>query len=725
MIRTILQLTTFGNEQSRWRLAGIVLGIAVGVGLLLTLLGAAQGLTDRDQRRSWLNVNFEYRLDEDGEAYTLTDDTVMVGRFTDYVAGDAIERIDVAATQTTNERTPWGDPLPAPGTYFASPALIELIESLPGEQLGDRFGTLIGPIPDSALGSPDSLYVLAGVDEATLGQFQSWWIQPALAGDASGSNVVYRIVMVIGGIAMFLPVLLLISTTTQLGGAQRAERLSTLRLIGATPESVTRVAAIEMALLALTGALLGTVGWWLLRPVGARFVVDEGRFFPYDLDVSIATIVAIAIGAMLTTGIAAGVRIARMGIGPLGVTRERSEHAPSPLSLLPLLAGLALFGGVTWAFKTSNVDVMLLSLAIIGGFGLTSLGIIWAGPWLTNCASRLAARFAGSAAGVVAASRIRRHPEATFRSVSGLVLAVFTVTVFAASASSVLEADDPRDGAQVFPLSTVYAYIHEGATEADLAGVEREIEAVPGVLGAVIAMEDRNDPGSWLVHRDDAPLLNVRIEDDRAWVRFDAYNYIWGEPDAERPGQPGAATLAGDLPFVLMVATDGSDGVIDTVRTRLEASNQMASLARTRADDIDVTTRKFVNSLANLAYIGIAITILIAGISLTVATAASMLERKRIFGLLRLMGMPNGVISRIVAFEAVAPLVAVLAITIGLGFLISWMMVEGLSYSRTLHAPDIRYYLAILGSLGLAVLSVLAVTGLVHRNTGVNQTRFE
>ena len=238
-------------------------------------------------------------------------------------------------------------------------------------------------------------------------------------------------------------------------------------------------------------------------------------------------------------------------------------------------------------------------------------------------------------------------------------------------------------------------------------------------------MAEPTDPGSWLVRRDDAPLINVRIEDDSAWVRFDGYNYIWSDPDRERPGQPGRETLPSPRPEVLLVATDGRPGVIDVVRTELERSGDVTSLARTRSDERDMTTREFVNSLANLAYIGIAVTIMIAGISLTVATAASMLERKRVFGLLRLTGMPNGVMSRIVTLEAVAPLVAVLALTIGLGFLIAWMMVEGLSYDRRLHAPDPRYYLAIVSSLGLAVLSVLSVTGLVRRNTEISQTRFE
>src|SRR5690606_33979462 len=96
----------------------------------------------------------------------LTDDALLVLRSTDFVDGTAIERVDVAVTPDTTERTPWGTDLPAPNTYYASPALIDLIEARPSNQLGDRFGTMIGTIPDSALASPDSIVVLAGKDEA-------------------------------------------------------------------------------------------------------------------------------------------------------------------------------------------------------------------------------------------------------------------------------------------------------------------------------------------------------------------------------------------------------------------------------------------------------------------------------------------------------------------------------------------------------------------------------
>jgi hypothetical protein len=723
MTRTILRLTSLVNRQSRWRTGGMVLGVAIGVGLLLTLLGAAQGLTDREQRSSWLNAAHIPMYEASGQPFTV--DTVLLLRITDYVDREAIDRMDIAFLPGNADLTPWQTALPEPGTYYASPALIELIGNRPPEQLGDRFGTLIGEIPASALASPDSLVALTGKDVATLERFGYAQARPDLVGEPDGAHPVYRMIMIIGGIAMFLPVLLLISTTTQLGAAERAERLTALRLIGASPQSLVRATALEMMAIALAGSLLGLAGWRLLRPIGARFSIDDGRFYPSDLAVSPGAITLVIVATIVATAIAAALRIARMGIGPLGVARERAEAAPSFLRLLPLLAGIGMFASVTVIFDDRTIDGSLVQLAVIGGFLLSSLGLIWAGPWLTSSVSRIANRLARSAAGVVAAGRIQRHPNATYRSVSGLVLAVFMVSVFAGSASSVLESDDPRDGAQVFPLTLVYTPPVDGLTPDELAPTLADLQQIPGVTRAMLAYAVRDDPGIWFLAREDAPFANVRNRDDRAWVRFDGYEYFWGDPETSRPIFPGLDLLPAVDPEYILVANDGRDGVIDEIRTSLEQSGVSSYLARTRPDDRDMTTRKFVNSLATLAYLGIAITILIAGISLTVATAASMLERKRVFGLMRLMGMPNRIMNRIVTFEAVAPLIAVLALSIGIGFLIAWMMVEGLSTDRSLGSPDLRFYLAILSSLALAIVSVLAVTGVIRRNTEIHQTRFE
>ena len=58
---------------------------------------------------------------------------------------------------------------PAPGQYYASPALAALLRSTPANQLADRYpGHLIGTIGDAALPSPGSLVIIVGRTPAQL-----------------------------------------------------------------------------------------------------------------------------------------------------------------------------------------------------------------------------------------------------------------------------------------------------------------------------------------------------------------------------------------------------------------------------------------------------------------------------------------------------------------------------------------------------------------------------
>ena len=59
-----------------------------------------------------------------------------------------------------------------------------------------------------------------------------------------------------------------------------------------------------------------------------------------------------------------------------------------------------------------------------------------AGPWLTMAGSALLARRASRPAALLAARRLAASPRAAFRSISGLILAVFTATVTVAVISS-------------------------------------------------------------------------------------------------------------------------------------------------------------------------------------------------------------------------------------------------------------------------------------------------
>jgi len=87
----------------------------------------------------------------------------------DFFDGRQIERFDAAAAGPSSPVPPGLPRDPAPGTYYASPALAALIHGTPASQLAGRYpGHLAGTIGDAGLPSPDSLVIVVGRTPAQL-----------------------------------------------------------------------------------------------------------------------------------------------------------------------------------------------------------------------------------------------------------------------------------------------------------------------------------------------------------------------------------------------------------------------------------------------------------------------------------------------------------------------------------------------------------------------------
>ncbi len=292
----LLKLAVVGSRSAYGRLAGVAGGVAVGVCLLLLLWGGANGLSARDDRGAWLretgrpSVAAPLTTDDSAAAgpvtpVPLTADTVLMeANPMEVFRNQLITRRDVAALGSTTVEIPGiGDP-PEPGSYYASPALQRLIESTPRNELGDRFGTFAGTIEDSALPGPDALIVVTGATETELRvNGRAFLVADFTTDPYGGSAAAYNTVLSIGAIAVFFPVLLLISIVTGLGAAQRRERFATLRLIGASPQVLARIAAAETAVPSLAGAVLGVLLAAVLRPASAQIPVNGTRMFAADL----------------------------------------------------------------------------------------------------------------------------------------------------------------------------------------------------------------------------------------------------------------------------------------------------------------------------------------------------------------------------------------------------------------------------------------------------------
>ena len=718
----LTRLVTAGNRGSQLRLAGIAGGITVGVMLLLLLWGASNGLTSRSERSTWTSLYTGQAPVQVSNTTELTDDQVAANTNTDHFSGHIITRVNVAATPGSVVTVPGVGHALSPGSYFASPALAKLIDSVPADQLGARYGTRVGMIADSALAGPDALVVVVGQTVPQIAFADTATVLSHFTGYAFAS-VNYRTMAIIGGIAILFPVLLLIGIVTELGAAARAERFATIRLIGATPRTVARIAAVETGVTALVGAVAGSLLAWLLAPLAARLSIDGGSFFASDLQVDPLTTLVIVVATVAAATVVAWYGTLKAGIGPLGASRQRRERRPRILGLLPLVIGVAIMVVTTIASITKH-GLPRTDIILIAGFVLTSIGMITAGPILTSWVSRLARRNASKAAGVIAMNRIRLHPRATFRAVSGLVIAVFMVSVFAAAITTVAHEAEPVADARHLPLSTLVAQIafSPSATANALTAETRSLEQVPGV-GQVTLGSLYSDKDGLIFSAADTEALGLTAPPGSTYVAVTGY--LNNEPAQIRAidiTDPHKLT-----PAVLLIPTNGKLATIEQARTAaLVGEVPLYGTPSTRVEQVDSNLLTSASKYADLANLGILIATLISAVSLAVSTTASILDRKRVLGLLRLMGMPVSTLHRIIIAETALPLATVFAGCIGLGFLMAWTLIAGLTEGRrTIAWPDPAYY-AVLGlSLLLALAAVLATFRTARHNTSTVATRFE
>lgn len=739
MNASVVRLAVIGSRAAWGRLLGITAGVAIGVTLALLLGAAYQGLSARDARSSWMSASGEYVVGGEtgpgavtADTASLGNDRVLLAPTTDRHEGARIVRLDVAAPVSSNVTIPGITDLPQPGEYYASPALVDRIERVPSGELGDRFGTFAGTISDSALASPDSLVAVVGTRTSDLIE------RPVAQAVTSFTDVSYRAstnyqtVAIVGAIAVLFPVLLLVSIVTGLGAAARRERFATLRLIGATPRTVAAIAAAETAATSLLGALLGVLLAALLGPVAALVSVDDGEFFPSDLAVTpltAATIVAVTVAA---SAITAGWRIRRAGIGPLGQTKQRPEKTPSWLRLLPLVGGLGILITTTVAVL-AGLPVPRVGTVVIIGFTITTVGLLVAGPYLTLLAGRIMARRSNTAAGIIAGNRIRRTPVATFRSVSGLVVAVFMVSVFAGAATTADQGVGPADGPGLLPVSSLIQYLDPmlaAANPAPTEAIQARRAAISGITSVTTIFTtqsgDGPDANRLLMSADAAQDLSLGPVPSAAVVSINS-DALSGAPAVFTAAE--ATDVAGLTPSILLIGTDGSTAAIERARTALQVDAIAGTgwmPAGTRTDLADDRLQSMAASFANLAYLGIGVATLIAGLSLAIATISAMIDRRRMLALLRLLGMNLAGLRRIITLEAAAPLLSVMAVSIGLGFVVADLILVGLTDGgRSVGWPDARYIGALLASAVLALAAVAVAVSRLGKNTDLAAIRYE
>lgn len=658
------------------------LGVAVATGLVLLLVSLPFATRARAERALWQ----EPQLAGSGPA------AISWSSSEDEVDGRPITRVDVAPlVDPESLRLPPGiDRLPASGEMLLSPELAALAGSRPAAQLADRFGAKsVGVLGDGALRFPEQLVVLVGhtADAMPANAVRL----PALGAGTAEVDELLALLSGVGVVVLLVPSLVLVASASRLTAARRERRLAALRLAGATPAQVTAMVAAETGLAAVAGAVLGVAVSPLLGSVATYVAWDGGTWFASDFGLPVWPVVSIALAvpALVVAAAVAGLR--RVVNQPLMATGGHSRKPLSSMRLLFVPAAAGLFF-LSLAQEGAGSGEMLLPVLVSLGILMWSPTIV--GPWVTSALGGIFVRLWRRPASLLAGRRLREDPKAAYRASAGVVLAVFAgsmaLTLMPSLESEAGYYSQFRDSVLYFTTDPARAADAVAAADARLGRYdvpERAVAVGQGdlragdryypALVAPCADAKRVLPGTDAIACRDTPAIYTDVP-----VPVSALGASDAGADGTSTvplpaGAPVVSTPAGgvvivdpalwpaEVPLTTMnIAVAADDATREAVRTAMLSASGGAQVISKEMKLGQQHTR--LADLRRVTVIGLVTASVLAGLSAAVATAGSVLDRRRTFGALMAAGTPVRTLSRALRAEAALP---ALVATVGAGAL--------------------------------------------------------
>jgi hypothetical protein len=783
MYRLGLRLTLRSGREPLVRLLVTAGAVAVGVAIMLAVLADFHAFRVTSYRPSWESTA--------GQAvtagYVSAAHSELWNYSNDIYRGQTIERLDIAALGPGSPVPPGISRLPSAGQYYASPALAVLIRGAPANQLGDRFpGKLAGTIGQQALTGPDELVIYIGYPPSKLVGLPATQVVDKIS-TAPGRQVwtsYFRDAFVVGAVAFVFPILILIGTATRLAAARREERYAALRLVGATSRQIGIISSVDAVVSALIGTLAGIGVFLALRSVLADTAITSARYFYDEVTPTALGYLAVLVAVPAASAIAALLSLRRVRISPLGVSRRVTPPPPTAWRALPLLLGIILFiVGLAQTTKQSIGAPALTGLIVI------MIGLVAGGPWLTAQAARLFGRLGSGPSPLLAARRLADNPKAAFRSVTGLVLAVFLGTVVAGLLPAI-ESITATPSARALSTVLLDTFVSTpvcgnnvnctgnspgggpgalpgGGHTAESAQRQRiSLEGLPPAAAATLLGELRAFRGATVIPVYSVPqdgnagagpgggpksgpppnnaviscagLRELRVLGQCApgsqAVKANTASMIFSDNPyySTRPivsaSSPAAPRNVSKLYLQAVLIKVNGAGTLERVRTFLVTHTaQSASGTAPRTFSEAVQARQGVASTVQRLFdVAVMLTLVVAGCSLAVAVGGSLVERKRPFTLLRVTGTPTAALYRVVLLEAVFPLVAATIVAGSTAYVISVLAVQKMAPAGTpLPVPGPVYYITMAVGLVASLLVILASLPLLGRITGPSNVRFE
>jgi cell division protein FtsX len=766
-VRLGVRLALADGRRSGVGLLLTALAVAVGTAVLLFAVSFQPALADRDSRSAWRDAPPGVGLDSA---------RLLMARFDDRFAGTTFVRILLAPAgdaDGADAPVPPGIPaLPAAGQAYVSPALAELLAATPADELSPRVGTVVGTIGPQALRSPQELIAIIGVDSDQLGGAGTPIAAFATESAPPDLPPLAILILVLAVVGALVPVAVFVATATRLAATRREQRLAALRLVGATPGQVSRLAMAEALLYTVIGAPAGILVFWLLRPLVAQIPLDGATWWPDTITPPLGDAVALLIAVQIVGAVAALAGMRRLSLSPLGVQRRTTPPPPSALRLVPTGAGVAALL-ISLAFLRNSVATTLPLVVVGASFAAVIGGIAVAGPWLTMVVGRILGRVARGPSTLLAGRRLEDDPRGSFGSIAGVILAVFVASSFFTMAAAAAR----QAGSFVAPMRPGVAMTigPDGQANATVSGVLRDVDGVRSVLPVrELSLSPRDTstlygliawvvPCGELLAALDLPTascgsagIHTNIAPDRAVAA--RYSVSWfndaGSADAGLEFRPQTAQLSAlyakytpidGLPDVIIdpevfaadLGSSGSTAALPISRVYVTEDGSAATGERVRAAvqgavptavvvlrDDQVSRVPQMAEVARIVGLGLLGSLMLAGCSLAVATMTGLLERRREYTFLRAAGMPVGRLRVLVLLQAGVPLVVVSGFSALLGVGVTQAILR-IAEAPSVPLPDLSMVWLLAASAAAAMAVVVATLPAVDGLTRPTSLRSE
>jgi len=501
--------------------------------------------------------------------------------------------------------------------------------------------------------------------------------------------------------------------------------------------------AAETTLSAAAGALLGLAISPALHGLATFVPWDGGTWLASDfaLPIGLTVFIALAIPVLVVSAGILGLR--RVLKNPLFAT---GGHTRKPLRWWRLLAlpgaGLFFLYAVLTAKDSGGIGLVMTGLFLLVG----SAAIV--GPWVTSAVGGTFVKTGRRPSGLLAGRRLRDDPKGAYRASAGIVLAVFAgsmaLTLLPTFESMAGGGRSFQDSVLYVDTDAKHAAQVTGQANAALERYGQSDRAL--AVGQVYLVEDNGQNRSY------ERALVMTCADAVKLTRFGFDGLCTGAPglysgtsldlanykivgDTEQPGVPLPAGLAvhvaryhdpnlygslvidpsvlpaGVTPQRVTVVAPTTEANREIVRTALAgpaAGSEIGSREQYLAGQ-----QTQLADLRRVTVIGLVAAGILAGCSAAVATAGSVMDRRKTFGALMAAGTPVRVLSRALRMEAALPaLVAtigagVVGVLVGVG-LFSMVDERGIVLSPWILAP------VVLG-VGVALLGASVCTPALKR----------